>query len=1096
MPLPKDKLIEKVKSGQIKTDTDLAIYTAVAEAEETMSKQVEEVKTDTSAKIDKIESKFDDTITEIKASIPNLDTVLKAVKGKAGDNGTDGKDAVVNYPFLIKEVVSRVPKPKDGETPVIDYRKIVDEAVSLIPKPADGVSPEIDYDFIIQSVETLIKLPEYTGEQVVEKINTQPKDAPKIKKERVEGLAEIERLATFGATRPVGGGGSSGVRDIRGGTNTTVTQLNGVYTVNSTSSSTVSAFTDLTDVPSSYSGQGLKGVRVNTGATGLEFYTVVDTDEKVKYDGSDASAGYLGAKTVAGTGITLSEGTGGDADKLKISTSFNIADYLTSANAASTYVTSVTGTTNRITSSGGLTPSIDISASYVGQASITTLGTITTGVWQGTSIGTTYTDAKIKTVTGTSNRLTIGGTATDPTFDISTSYVGQASITTLGTITTGVWNGTAIGDTYISSAATWNAKQPAGNYITALTGDVTASGPGSVAGTIANNVVTYAKFQQVAASSLVGNATGSLANATGITLGGTLVFSGSALTSTATGSAKLACRVTTTAALTVTYANGSSGVGATLTNAGAQAAISIDGVSLSAGDRVLVKDQASSFQNGIYSVTTVGTGATNWVLTRTTDFDGSVTGPIIYGSYANIVAGTVGAGIIELYTGISSPTIGTTAITWIGNAATAGGSITGSGAANQLTYWNGTATITGNNKAKLTLAAASNTIMELHNDGGASDYGWFQSYGHANGYGGLYYGYSSGGTQASPTLASANAYLNIMSGNAHNGTSYFGTASIQMRLRGGAPSSTSLPTSILVYTTPVGSTTQALAMTIDHGARTGFGNISDPVTTSRVEIASGYTYHLHLSAGSAGGTFVQGADQLTVNIIGATTPLVNIVESTAITSSAAARVGLRLQGFASQSADLLNYENSSGAIGGKIDSNFVQYTRAGLNTVGTKFATIGGTLFDYITDVSVGGTEADIYTDTIPVSILGTNKDKLIASYSGNFVTVGTELCQLKAYFGGTAIWDSTGVAPTTGTTSWNIYVEIIRVSSTVVRYSVGLTTTGASGYVYQTTGELTGLTLSNTNVLKVTGTSSGVGSGTGDIVGKMGYVKWLPAGV
>lgn len=49
-------------------------------------------------------------------------------------------------------------------------------------------------------------------------------------------------------------------------------------------------------------------------------------------------------------------------------------------------VTSVSGTTNRITSTGGTTPVIDISASYVGQTSITTLGTVTTGVWNGTNI--------------------------------------------------------------------------------------------------------------------------------------------------------------------------------------------------------------------------------------------------------------------------------------------------------------------------------------------------------------------------------------------------------------------------------------------------------------------------------------------------------------------------------------------------------------------------------------------------------------------------------------------------------------------------------------------------------------------------------------
>src|ERR1019366_1776824 len=76
------------------------------------------------------------------------------------------------------------------------------------------------------------------------------------------------------------------------------------------------------------------------------------------------------------------------------------------------------------------------------------------------------------------------------------------------------------------------------------------------------------------------------------------------------------CRVATTAALTATYSNGSSGVGATLTNSGTKSAISIDGVALAVNDRVLVKNQATAAQNGIYTVTTVGSGAVNWVLTR------------------------------------------------------------------------------------------------------------------------------------------------------------------------------------------------------------------------------------------------------------------------------------------------------------------------------------------------------------------------------------------------------------------------------------------------------------------------------------------------
>jgi hypothetical protein len=80
-------------------------------------------------------------------------------------------------------------------------------------------------------------------------------------------------------------------------------------------------------------------------------------------------------------------------------------------------------------------------------------------------------------------------------------------------------------------------------------------------------------------------------------------------------------RVQTTGNLTATYDNGSSGVGATLTNSGAQAAISIDGVTLSSADRVLVSEQTNAAHNGVYTVTTVGSGSTNWVLTRATDAD-------------------------------------------------------------------------------------------------------------------------------------------------------------------------------------------------------------------------------------------------------------------------------------------------------------------------------------------------------------------------------------------------------------------------------------------------------------------------------------------
>ena len=84
--------------------------------------------------------------------------------------------------------------------------------------------------------------------------------------------------------------------------------------------------------------------------------------------------------------------------------------------------------------------------------------------------------------------------------------------------------------------------------------------------------------------------------------------------------------VATTGNLTATYNNGTSGVGATLTNSGTQVALEIDGVAMATNDRVLVWQQTTGLQNGVYVVTTVGSGSTNWVLTRSSDADTSSEG--------------------------------------------------------------------------------------------------------------------------------------------------------------------------------------------------------------------------------------------------------------------------------------------------------------------------------------------------------------------------------------------------------------------------------------------------------------------------------------
>lgn len=70
-------------------------------------------------------------------------------------------------------------------------------------------------------------------------------------------------------------------------------------------------------------------------------------------------------------------------------------------------------------------------------------------------------------------------------------------------------SGSAKGFLIAADWTTFNNKQAAGNYITALTGEVTASGPGSVAATIAARAVTYAKMQAMATAKLLGRNTAS-----------------------------------------------------------------------------------------------------------------------------------------------------------------------------------------------------------------------------------------------------------------------------------------------------------------------------------------------------------------------------------------------------------------------------------------------------------------------------------------------------------------------------------------------------------------------------------------------------------
>lgn len=203
----------------------------------------------------------------------------------------------------------------------------------------------------------------------------------------------------------------------------------------------VTSYLGLTDTPGSFSGDANEFVRVNAGASGLEH----------------VAAG-----------------------------SINVGDF----NNDGTYLTSVTGTASRISISGGDT--IDIDAAYVGQTSITTLGTIGTGTWNASTIGetvggtgqTTYATGDIlyasgantlsKLAAGTDTHVLtlVGGVpvwaAAAGGADGNGIYTGSGSLSGPTTVTIGTqdltFNGTAsviMGNTTGGSALIYG---PAGNY--------------------------------------------------------------------------------------------------------------------------------------------------------------------------------------------------------------------------------------------------------------------------------------------------------------------------------------------------------------------------------------------------------------------------------------------------------------------------------------------------------------------------------------------------------------------------------------------------------------------------------------------------------
>ena len=338
------------------------------------------------------------------------------------------------------------------------------------------------------------------------------------------------------------------------------------------------------------------------------------------------------------------------------------------------------------------------------------IGTISSGTWNGTPIAVTYGGTGATTASGA--RTNLGAAASGANSDI-TSLTGLTTPlaeteggTGYGSYTTGDilyasssstlarLNDVATGNALISGgvgvAPSWGKIGLAthvsgtlpvangGTGATTLTGYLVGNGTSAVTAvsTIPNAGLTNSSITIGSTSVALGASTSTLAGLTTVTVTqdpttslqlSTKQYVDNQVATVSNTTFHTASAAATTANLTATYNNGTAGVGATLTNSGAQAAFAVDGYTASLNDRILVKDQTTGAQNGIYTVTTLGSGSTNWVLTRATDFNTVGTGPnyIETGASTFVNGGTTWGSTSWVMNTTGTITVGSTSLVWV-----------------------------------------------------------------------------------------------------------------------------------------------------------------------------------------------------------------------------------------------------------------------------------------------------------------------------------------------------------------------------------------------------------------------------------------------
>jgi len=154
----------------------------------------------------------------------------------------------------------------------------------------------------------------------------------------------------------------------------------------------------------------------------------------------------------------------------------------------------------------------------------------------------------------------------------------------------------------------------------------------------------------------------------------------------------------------------------------------------------------------------------------------------------------------------------------------------------------------------------------------------------------------------------------------------------------------------------------------------------------------------------------------------------------------------------------------------------------------------GGKIAGFTTAVSnTSTTETDLFTYTTKASTLAKTDEEVEFTAFGTFNDL-TATVQLRFYFAGTSCGDTGALTVSSLTGAYRFSFTVRRTGSTTAVATVDLTSSEASVTGFPLTTNLTGLTFTGTNIIKVTGTAGGGTGGTGDITATTGKIIYTPA--